>query len=134
MFQLTKDECLRSQIATLNEGRGQHLKYMPYVFTENGVSMLSSVLNSNIAVQINIGIMRAFVALRQMTVLPKPDVEKRIENLERYIEEMFSDQNDINEDTRIQLELINQTLAELQVQRRHLDQNRQRIGFVKNEK
>ena len=42
-FQLTKDECLRSQIATLNEGRGQHLKYMPYVFTENGVAMLSSV-------------------------------------------------------------------------------------------
>ena len=41
MFQLTKDECLRSQIATLNEGRGQHLKYMPYVFTENGVAMLS---------------------------------------------------------------------------------------------
>ena len=39
MFQLTKDECLRSQIATLNEGRGQHLKYMPYVFTENGVAM-----------------------------------------------------------------------------------------------
>ena len=42
MFQLTKYECLRSQIATLNEGRGQHLKYMPYVFTENGVAMLSS--------------------------------------------------------------------------------------------
>ena len=39
MFQLTKDECLRSQFATLNEGRGQHLKYMPYVFTENGVAM-----------------------------------------------------------------------------------------------
>lgn len=46
MFQLTKDECLRSQIATLNEGRGQHLKYMPYVFTENGVAMLSSILRS----------------------------------------------------------------------------------------
>lgn len=46
MFQLTKEECLRSQIATLNEGRGQHLKYMPYVFTENGVAMLSSVLRS----------------------------------------------------------------------------------------
>ena len=44
---LTKDECLRSQIATLNEGRGQHLKYMPYVFTENGVAMLSSVLRSD---------------------------------------------------------------------------------------
>ena len=46
MFQLTKEECLRSQFATLNEGRGQHLKYMPYVFTENGVAMLSSVLRS----------------------------------------------------------------------------------------
>ena len=43
MFQLTKEECLRSQFATLDEGRGQHLKYMPYVFTENGVAMLSSV-------------------------------------------------------------------------------------------
>ena len=42
MFQLTKDECLRSQIATLNEGRGQHLKYMSYVFTENGVAMQPS--------------------------------------------------------------------------------------------
>ena len=41
-FQLTKEECLRSQIATLNEGRGQHLKYMPYVFTENGVAMLET--------------------------------------------------------------------------------------------
>ena len=43
MFQLTKEECLRSQIVTLNESRGQHLKYMPHVFTENGVAMLSSV-------------------------------------------------------------------------------------------
>lgn len=49
MFQLTKEECLRSQIATLNEGRGQHLKYMPYVFTENGVAMLSSVLRSELS-------------------------------------------------------------------------------------
>ena len=54
MFQLTKDECLRSQIATLNEGRGQHLKYMPYVFTENGVAMLSSVLRSGTAIEVNI--------------------------------------------------------------------------------
>lgn len=60
MFQLTKDECLRSQIATLNEGRGQHLKYMPYVFTENGVAMLSSVLRSDTAIEVNIRIMRAF--------------------------------------------------------------------------
>lgn len=56
MFQLAKDECLRSQIATLNEGRGQHLKYMPYVFTENGVAMLSSVLRSDTAIEVNIRI------------------------------------------------------------------------------
>ena len=64
MFQLTKDECLRSQIATLNEGRGQHLKYKPYVFTENGVAMLSSVLRSDTAIEVNIRIMRAFVSMR----------------------------------------------------------------------
>ena len=64
MFQLTKDECLRSQIATLNEGRGQHLKYMPYVFTENGVAMLSSVLRSDTAIEVNIRIMRAFTSMR----------------------------------------------------------------------
>ena len=60
MFHLTKDECLRSQIASLSEGRGQHLKYMPYVFTENGVAMLSSVLRSDTAIEVNIRIMRAF--------------------------------------------------------------------------
>ena len=64
MFQLTKDECLRSQITTLNEGRGQHLKYMPYVFTENGVAMLSSVLRSDTAIEVNIRIMRAFTSMR----------------------------------------------------------------------
>ena len=46
MFQLSKEECLRCQIVTLNEGRGQHLKYMPYAFTENGIAMLSGVLRS----------------------------------------------------------------------------------------
>ena len=64
MFQLTKEECLRSQFATLNEGRGQHLKYMPYVFTENGVAMLSSVLRSDTAIEVNIRIMRAFTSMR----------------------------------------------------------------------
>ena len=64
MFQLTKDECLRSQIATLNEERGQHLKYMPYVFTENGIAMLSSVLRSDTAIEVNIRIMRAFTSMR----------------------------------------------------------------------
>ena len=77
MFQLTAEEfanlryqsgasTLRSQIVTLKTGRGQHRKYLPYVFTEQGVAMLSSVLHSKRAVQVNIEIMRAFVRLRQM--------------------------------------------------------------------
>ena len=52
-FQLTKEECLRSQCA-LNEKQGQHLKYMPYAFTEQGVAMLSSVLRSQTAIEVNI--------------------------------------------------------------------------------
>src|SRR3989338_4059981 len=58
MFQLTNQEvaCLRSQIATLEKGRGRHRKYLPYVFTEQGVAMLSSVLNSERAIEVNIEI------------------------------------------------------------------------------
>ena len=67
-FQLTKDECLRSQIVTLNEGRGQHLKYRPYAFTEQGVAMLSGVLKSPIAIAINVHILWAFVAMRHILV------------------------------------------------------------------
>jgi len=69
MFQLTREETqsLRSQIVTLNNTgskRGKHPKFFPYAFTEQGVAMLSSVLHSKKAVQINIAIMRAFVKLR----------------------------------------------------------------------
>jgi len=64
MFQLDKEDCLRSQIVTLNGKRGEHLKYMPYAFTENGVAMLSGVLRSEKAIETNIRIIRAFVAMR----------------------------------------------------------------------
>lgn len=63
MFQLTKDECLRSQIVTSNGGRGGS-RYLPYAFTENGVAMLSSVLRSEKAIEVNIRIMRAFTLMR----------------------------------------------------------------------
>lgn len=68
MFQLTVDEeaRLRSQTVILKAGRGQHRKYPPYAFTEQGVAMLSSVLGSPQAVQVNIAIMRTFVRLRRM--------------------------------------------------------------------
>ncbi|WP_303327395.1 ORF6N domain-containing protein [Butyricimonas paravirosa] len=132
MFQLTKEECLRSQIVTLKTEQGKHLKYMPHVFTEMGVAMLSSVLRSSTAIQVNISIMRAFVAVRQMLSNP---IESRVERIEtqvrelrQYMEEVLVDQNDINEDTMVQLELINQTLAELQAKDRGF-QERPRIGY-----
>ena len=70
MFELTREELSRTQIVTLNKGRGNNFKYMPFAFTELGVAMLSSVLNSDTAIEINRGIMRAFVAIRQMLSTP----------------------------------------------------------------
>ena len=82
MFRLTKDECLRSQIATLNMERGKHMKYMPYAFTESGVAMLSGVLRSSIAVDVNIRIMRAFVSMRRALASIAP-VIARVSEIER---------------------------------------------------
>ncbi len=82
MFRLTKEECLRSQIATLNVERGKHLKYMPCAFTESGVAMLSGVLRSSIAVDVNIRIMRAFVAMRRAFVSIAPMLA-RLDGVER---------------------------------------------------
>lgn len=81
MFQLTKGESasLRSQIATLK--RGQHSKYLPYAFTELGVAMLSTVLNSDRAIEINIIIMRAFVKLREIISTNKK-VEEKLNEIE----------------------------------------------------
>ena len=64
MFQLTHEECLRSQIVTLNTKQGHHLKYLPYAFTKQGVAILSTVLRSDAAIEVNIRIMRAFVSIR----------------------------------------------------------------------
>ena len=94
MFHLSKDECLRSQIATLNAGRGKHLKYMPYAFTESGVAMLSGVLRSSIAVDVNIRIMRAFVSMRRTLASIAP-VIARVSEIERMqLEERTSRQAD----------------------------------------
>jgi hypothetical protein len=81
MFQLNRDEtrCLRSQFVTLK--RGEHLKYRPYAFTEEGVAMLSSVLKSGHAVKVNIAIMRAFVKLRE-TLETNRDLARKFAELE----------------------------------------------------
>ena len=113
MFELTREELSRTQIVTLNKGRGNNFKYMPFAFTELGVAMLSSVLNSDTAIEINRGIMRAFVAIRQMLSTPiSSPVEKlqqEVKELKEYIEEVFADYNDVNEDTRMQLEPVSYT-------------------------
>ena len=122
MFQLTdkETEIWKSQIVMSNSIK-MGVRRNPYVFTELGVAMLSSVLNSKTAIQINMGIMRAFVAARQLLLNPPTDpvreLQSEVKELKEYIEEVFADYNDINDDTRMQLELINQTLAELQAQR-----------------
>jgi len=73
-------EALRSQLATLKTGRGQHSKYAPYAFTEHGVVMLCSVLRSRRAIQMNIAVVRAFVRLRELIAAHK-DLAEEIEKL-----------------------------------------------------
>lgn len=137
MFELTKEELSTSQFVILNKGRGHNFKYMPFVFTELGVAMLSSVLNSDTAIEINRGIMRAFVAIRQAIFIQPTDsvaeLQSDLKELKAYIEEVFTDYNDINEDTRMQIELINEALAELQTQKKLQDKPRNPVGFRKPE-
>lgn len=105
MFQLTEVEynSSRSQIATLKNGRGFNLKYLPFAFTEHGVLMLSSVLKSDKAIQTNIQIMRIFTKVRQMlldTTEIKVDIlqiQKKLENHDKNIELVFSYLDELTE-------------------------------------
>ncbi|MDD2716784.1 MAG: ORF6N domain-containing protein [Candidatus Wallbacteria bacterium] len=80
MFQLKDNEIQhsRSQIVTLNSGRGRNTKYLPYAFTENGIAMLSSVLNSERAIMVNIQIMRTFTRLREI-LSTSQEIKKKID-------------------------------------------------------
>ena len=136
MFQLTNTELdiMSSQnVMTLKAKRPNSA--LPFAFTEHGVIMLASVLRSEIAIQTSILITRAFVAIRKLVSTPPTDkiteIQQEIKELKEYIEEAFTDYNDINEDTRMQLELINQAIAELQSKKAFNDKLRPRIGFVK---
>jgi hypothetical protein len=138
MFELTKEEysSLRTQFATLNKRRGYNIKYAPFAFTELGVAMLSSVLNSKTAIEINRGIMRAFVAVRQLLANPPVNEVKQLQDeikeIKEYIEEVFADYNDMHEDTRMQLSLINEALAELQTKHKYINKPRNPVGYVKS--
>jgi hypothetical protein len=124
MFQLTSEEwirlklqietsnSLRLQNETLNKGRGRHTKYLPYAFTEQGLAMLSGILNSDKAISVNIAIMRAFVLIRQYALTYKELTDKLKE-----IEGKFTDV----------YEAINYLLEK---DKQQIEQNqRKRIGF-----
>lgn len=115
------------QNGTLNSGRGQHSKYLPYAFTEEGVDMLSGLLRSPIAIQVNIQIMRAFVYMKNtlmtlsQTSLRQDKLELAVENLSNYVENLLHDQNDTNEDISAQLDAFNSSLADLTVRVKQLE-------------
>ena len=95
MFELTKEEVQfsRSQIATLKTGQGHNIKYLPFAFTEYGIVMLSSVLKSKTAVEVNINIIRAFVRMRQylLSNVPQKELEELKQRIEYLEEDITSD-------------------------------------------
>ena len=109
------------------------VRKLPFAFTEQGLAMLSGILNSDVAIEVNISIMRAFVAVRRLMANPPVNdlakLQLEIQELKAYIEEVFADYNDINDDTRMQIELINQTIAELQAKDKDETKHRNPIGF-----
>ena len=126
----------KSQIATSNWGGG---RYLPYAFTELGIAMLSSVLRSETAIQVNINIMRAFVAIRhavsawQGVNLKVEQLSHKVDQLNNHVEEILHDQNDINRmqeetnnDIALQIEAINDALDQL---REKPSSPRKRIGY-----
>ena len=143
MFQLTKEEydSLRCQNFTLKDtdnlstvvltsqnvilkkgGRGQHSKYLPFAFTREGIAMLSGLLRSEVAVQANISIMRAFFQMQEAllivsnTQLQLEQIRSEIKQLRTDMNDSLADQNEINELTRVRLDAISDALIELQNQ------------------
>ena len=153
MFQLTKEEFLQLksslifQIGISNDSTLSHngiartgrggTRTLPYAFTEQGLAMLSGILTSDIAIEVNISIMRAFVEFRHMAAtlsLPNTNADvaqlrKDFEDLKLDIEDILRDQNDINETTRAQLDAISTALTELQ-SKEPRKRERRPIGFI----
>jgi hypothetical protein len=117
-FQLNKEQwdSLRSQFVILKKGRGKHSKFLPYAFTEHGVTMLASILRSERAVKMNIAIVRAFIALRKIS-MHYNELAEKIKELEIRYNKQFSDIYDV--------------LLAMQEDKKQLDDfaNRERIGF-----
>ncbi len=136
MFQLTRDELealrfqietlenpgsLRSHFVTLKKGRGQHSKYLPYAFTEQGIAMLSGVLNSEKAINMNIAIIRAFVEIRRI-LLQQGDIKEQLRQIQDRINDHDIQLSSIYEAIE---NLLDDTIAKKKWE------ERERIGFKK---
>ena len=138
MFELTQEEfnSLRSQFVTSNKRGG--IRYMPFAFTEQGVAMLSSILKSETAIEINISIIRAFVAVRQFLSVANnnnkeiEDLKQRMKALEEGTEDTIAAINDLSEDTRKELDDIYLALSQLADKQKQITKKNERkpIGFV----
>jgi hypothetical protein len=128
MFALNTEEwaALRSQFATLNTGRGQHRKYLPYAFTEHGALMAASILNSPRAVQVSVYVVRAFVRLRELAIT-HGDLAKRLDELEQRTEALAMQHETFSRNTRAQLKQVFDALRELMTPS---DPPKRPIGFV----
>ena len=137
MFEISPEEynSLRCQNGTLKSGRGQHAKYMPYAFTEEGVAMLSGILRSPMAIQVNINIMRAFVMIRQAvaawqdTNLKVEQLSHKVDSLNARVDEILHEQNENNMEMAVQIGALNDALDQL---REKPSEPRRRIGYKTN--
>ena len=143
MFELTLEETKkllyssRSQFVTLeNTGRGSNVKYKPFVFTEQGVAMLSSVLRSETAIQANIAIMRAFVQVREYLLaassvsLKLEELKAKVDLLKQEQEDNLEAMNDLSEDVRHDIDNLYMAIGELSSKiEEKKNEPRPRIGF-----
>jgi phage regulator Rha-like protein len=128
MFQLSDQEqsSLRSQIATLKAGRGQHRKYAPFAFTEHGAIMAATVLKSPRAVQVSLYVVRAFVRLREAAAVHQ-DLAKQLADLQDKTESLAAQHDSFSQTTRAQLKQVFDALRQLMVPP---DPPKRPIGFV----
>ena len=144
MFEISNEEynslkiSIRSQIVTLEiDGRGKYPKYPPFAFTEMGVAMLSSVLRSRTAIQVNIAIMRVFVAMRNYLSQASQhsaqinELRCRLQLLEQEVRENLKAINDMGEDIGKDIDAIYQAIGALSVKLPQIRKEPQKIGFKK---
>ena len=143
MFELSEEEYnvlkdrLRSQIASLEiDGKGKYPKYSPFAFTEEGVAMLSGVLRSSVAVQVNRAIMRAFVAMNNYLIQVSQysaelaELRSRLLLVEQEVRENLEAMNDLSEDVRRDFDTVFEAIGALSVKLPEAKKSRQPIGFV----